>query len=97
MGSLPADRVNVHRCFMKVGIDFAGPIMIKQSRIRNVITTKGYICVNVCFITKAIHIELVSGLDTQTFLASFKRFIARRNVPSDVYCDNAGTFKSANT
>lgn len=97
MGSLPADRVHASRPFEKVGIDFAGPIMIKQSRIRSVITTKGYIAVYVCFATKAIHVELVSDLTTDAFLASFKRFISRRNCPTDVYCDNASTFKSAKT
>ncbi|XP_048002533.1 uncharacterized protein LOC125239093 isoform X1 [Leguminivora glycinivorella] len=97
MGSLPAGRVNIDRAFAKVGIDFAGPILIKQSRVRSVITTKGYIAVYVCFVTKAVHLELVSDLTTDTFLASFKRFIARRNVPTEVYCDNAATFKSAST
>lgn len=95
MGSLPADRVNVSRPFQKVGIDFAGPILVKQSRHRGVLTSKGYIAVYVCFVTKAIHLELVSDLTTDTFLASFKRFVSRRNIPSEVYCDNAGTFKSA--
>ncbi|CAG9124118.1 unnamed protein product, partial [Plutella xylostella] len=97
MGSLPADRLHASRPFEKVGIDFAGPIMIKQSRVRSVITTKGYIAVYVCFVTKAVHLELVSDLTTDTFLASFKRFSSRRNCPSEVYCDNAGTFKSAKT
>lgn len=96
MGSLPKDRVNAHRPFEKVGMDFAGPIMIKQSRMRSVITTKGYIIVYVCFVVKAIHLELLSDLTTETFIASFKRFISRRNIPTDVYCDNAGTYKSAN-
>jgi hypothetical protein len=97
MGSLPAGRVNIDRVFAKVGIDFAGPIMIKQSRVRSVITTKGYIAVYVCFVTKAVHLELVSDLTTDTFLASYKRFISRRNVPTEVFCDNAATFKSAST
>lgn len=95
MGSLPADRVNASRPFQKVGMDFAGPILVKQSRARSVLTSKGYIIVYVCFTTKAIHLELVSDLTTDTFLASFKRFVSRRNVPSEVYCDNAATYKSA--
>nr|XP_037871212.1 uncharacterized protein LOC119629465 [Bombyx mori] len=95
MGSLPPDRVNISRAFQKVGIDFAGPISIKQSRIRRALITKGYICVFVCFSTKAIHLELVSSLTTAAFLACFKRFVSRRGLPSDVYCDNASTFKEA--
>nr|XP_053623742.1 uncharacterized protein LOC128682840 isoform X1 [Plodia interpunctella] len=95
MGSLPHDRVNVCRVFQKVGLDFAGPIMIKQSRLRKALETKAYVCVFVCFATKAIHLELASDLRTETFLACLKRFIARRGLPTDIYSDNASTFKSA--
>ncbi|XP_049882247.1 uncharacterized protein LOC126378112 [Pectinophora gossypiella] len=95
MGSLPADRVTPSRPFEKVGIDFAGPVNVKLSRIRKSVVGKGYICVFVCFSTKAIHLELASDLTTDTFLACFKRLISRRGLPTDVYCDNAATFKGA--
>lgn len=95
MGSLPQDRVTACRPFQKVGIDFAGPVQVKNSRVRKAIITKGYVCVYVCFVTKAIHLELTSDISTEAFLASFKRFIARRGLPSDVYCDNGGCFRGA--
>ncbi|XP_028026698.1 uncharacterized protein LOC114240381 [Bombyx mandarina] len=44
MGSLPADRVNISRCFKKIGLDFAGPVAVKQSRMRGVITSHAYLC-----------------------------------------------------
>lgn len=96
MGSLPRDRVNAARVFEKVGVDYCGPFEIKQSSKRNSIITKGYVALFVCFASKAIHIEVVSDMSTDTFLAAFKRFTARRGVPSDVYCDNATNFKGAN-
>lgn len=95
MGSLPQDRVTACRPFKKVAIDFAGPVQVKNSRIRKALVTKGYVCVSVCFVTKAIHLEITSDLTTEAFLASFKRFIARRGLPSDVYCDNGGAFLGA--
>lgn len=97
MGSLPHDRVNVCRPFQKVGIDFAGPISVKQSTIRRSVISTGYICVIVCFVTKAIHLEMVSDIKTDSFLACLKRFISRRGLPTDIFCDNASTFKSAKT
>ncbi|KAL0879304.1 hypothetical protein ABMA27_003083 [Loxostege sticticalis] len=97
MGSLPHDRVNVCRPFQKIGIDFAGPITVKQSRIRKSVQSTGYICVIVCFVTKALHLELLSDITTDSFLACFSRFISRRGLPTDVYCDNASTFKCAKT
>ncbi|KAG7313499.1 hypothetical protein JYU34_000634 [Plutella xylostella] len=97
MGSLPHDRVNVCRPFQKVGIDFAGPISVKQSTIRRSVISTGYIRVIVCFVTKAIHLEMVSDIKTDSFLACLKRFISRRGLPTDIFCDNASTFKSAKT
>lgn len=96
MGSLPADRVTAtSRPFKKIGVDFAGPISVKNSRVRRAIIGKGYICVFVCFATKAIHLELASDLTTNTFLACLRRLVARRGLPTEIHCDNASTFKGA--
>lgn len=97
MGSLPAQRVRMSRPFEKVGIDYAGYFNIKLARVRKPLILKAYILIFVCFVTKAIHVELASDLTTGTFLNCFKRFIARRNKPSQVFCDNAATFKGANS
>lgn len=96
MGSLPYDRVNQSSVFEKVGIDFGGPFYIKQSRVRRSLITKAYIAVFVCFTTKAMHIELISDMKTDTFLAALKRFVGRRGCPAVIYSDNGSTFKSAN-
>ncbi|KAL0861810.1 hypothetical protein ABMA27_009282 [Loxostege sticticalis] len=93
MGSLPRDRVSVTRPFQIVGTDYGGPFYVKQTRIRKPVITKSYIVIFVCFVTKAIHIELASDMTTNTFLACLKRFIARRNKPSKIYCDNASYYK----
>ncbi|KAL0853130.1 hypothetical protein ABMA27_012894 [Loxostege sticticalis] len=95
MGSLPSPRISMCRPFQVTGIDFCGPFDIKVARVRKPIINKGYIAVFVCFSTKALHIELVSDLTTAAFLACLQRFIARRGLPSYIYCDNAKTFKGA--
>ncbi|XP_028167249.1 uncharacterized protein LOC114357705 isoform X2 [Ostrinia furnacalis] len=95
MGSLPSDRVTESHPFDKVGIDFCGPFQVKQSGMRRAVVTKGYTLVIVCFATKAVHLELVSDMTTQTFLAALKRFIGRRGIPAIINCDNAQTFKGA--
>lgn len=95
MGSLPPDRVNACRPFQKVGLDYAGPISLKMLRIRKPVITKGYVCLFVCFVTKAIHLELASDLKTETFIACLNRFISRRGLPTDIYSDNASTFRCA--
>lgn len=95
MGSLPRHRVTACRPFQKIGIDFAGPVQVKNSRIRSSVVGKGYVCIFACFVTKAIHLELSSDLSTDSFLACFKRFISRRGLPSDVFCDNGTNFRGA--
>ncbi|KAL0811523.1 hypothetical protein ABMA28_009914 [Loxostege sticticalis] len=97
MGSLPSDRVTAARPFEKVGIDYAGPFNIKLARVRKPLILKSYVLILVCFVTKAVHFELASDMTTACFLNCFKRFIARRNKPSQVFCDNATTFKCADS
>ena len=95
MGDLPADRVQQNRCFLNVGVDYAGPIGIKSSNLRNAKILKSYIAVYVCFATKAIHLELVSDLTTAAFMASLKRFISRRGLCANIYSDNGSNFVGA--
>ncbi|XP_059055449.1 uncharacterized protein LOC131849394 [Achroia grisella] len=95
MGSLPQDRLTANRPFQIVGVDFCGPFSIKIPRSRKPVLSKAYIALFVCFACKAIHVELVSDLTTEAFLACLKRFIARRGLPTHIYCDNAKTFKGA--
>lgn len=45
--------------------------------------------------TKAIHLEAVTDLTTEAFLAAFKRFTARRGVSSHMYSDCGTNFKGA--
>ncbi|XP_018400775.1 PREDICTED: uncharacterized protein LOC108778168 [Cyphomyrmex costatus] len=92
MSSLPPSRITVSRPFSYCGVDYAGPLTLREGKRRNAHTHKAYIAMFVCFATKAVHIELVSDLTTDTFLAAFKRFISRRGKPSHMWSDNGTTF-----
>ncbi|XP_065355117.1 uncharacterized protein LOC135949468 [Calliphora vicina] len=95
MGDLPADRLKAQRPFLVCGVDFCGPFYISY-RIRGKPPYKTYVAIFVCFASKAIHIEVVSDLSTNTFLLCLKRFIGRRGIPLRLYCDNATNFVGAN-
>lgn len=96
MGNLPEMRISKLKPFSCVGVDFAGPINTTLAKIRGAKTRKSYICVFVCFVTKAIHLELSSELSTDAFLAAFRRFIARRGRCSKIYSDCGSNFLGAN-
>ena len=49
----------------------------------------------VCFCTKAVHIEVVSDLTTEAFLAALKRFVSRRGLPDSIHSDNGTNFVGA--
>ncbi|XP_068144195.1 uncharacterized protein [Drosophila tropicalis] len=95
MGTLPAQRTTFARPFTTTGIDFAGPFDIKSFTGRACRISKGYVCVFVCFSTKAIHLEATSDLSTEAFLAAFARFVSRRGCPQQVQSDNGKNFVGA--
>jgi len=68
--------------FGKVGVDYAGPILIKYGHVRKLTIVKSYICVFVSLTVKAIHLELVSDLTTDAFIACLRCFISHRGIPS---------------
>lgn len=100
MGQLPHHRVKYFRPFQSTGVDFAGPIQYRPSVLRgvaqrNVGLCKGYIAVFVCMASKAVHLEFVTSLSTEAFLASFRRFAARRNTPRNMFSDHGKNFEGA--
>ena len=44
---------------------------------------------------KAAHLELVSDLTSEAFIATFRRFIARRGKPALIWSDNGSNFVGA--
>ncbi|XP_055530352.1 uncharacterized protein LOC129721615 [Wyeomyia smithii] len=94
MGDLPASRCDRALAFQKVGVDFAGPIFIKQTG-RKTAPVKGYICVFVCLVTKGIHLEAVENLSTEAFMSALVRFVSRRGLPEEVYSDHGTNFVGA--
>ena len=96
MGQLPPDRLNPGPMFDRIG-PHARPIMIKSGSIRNTTITKSYAAVFVCFSVKVVHLEVVTSLTTAAFIATLRRFIARRGKPSVIWSDHATNFVGATT
>lgn len=95
MGQLPADRLNNTPPFFITGVDYAGPILIKDRILRNAKLIKAYMVLFVCFSTKAIHLDVVTSLTSVAFIDVLKRFVARRGRPNTIYSDNGTNFIGA--
>ena len=95
MAPLPVDRLAPGRPFSIIGLDYAGPFPILFSKGRGAKSTKGYVAIFICVIVKAVHIEVVSDLTSESFMAAYSRFSARRGLSSTIYSDNGTTFKGA--
>ena len=76
MGQLPRERILTGLVFYQVGVDYAGPILIKSGAVRKLTVAKAYICVFTSFSVKAVHIEPVTELTTAALLATLRRFVA---------------------
>nr|XP_029711525.1 uncharacterized protein LOC115256725 [Aedes albopictus] len=70
MGDLPKSRLEGVYPFFNTGVDFCGPIYIRQHNKRSTVTYKAYVAVFVCFATRAIHLELVGDLTADAFIAA---------------------------
>ena len=96
MGQLLPDRLNPGRIFDCVGVDYAGPRMIKSGSIRNPIITKLYVAVFFfCFSVKAVHLEMVTSLTTAEFIVTLRGFTTRRGTPSVIWSDHETNFLGA--
>jgi len=95
MGDLPAARLTPTRPFLRCGVDYAGPFVLRAMTGRCKVTFKGYLAIFVCFSTRALHLEAVSSLSTEAFMAAFKRFISRRGRCTDIYSDCGTNFRGA--
>ena len=90
-GNLPRDRTEGSRPFQTVGVDFAGPIKYLEKKKES----KAYVVLFACSLTRALYLELLHSSETQEFLQSLKRLIARKGRPDKLYSDNGRTFVAA--
>ncbi|XP_041484654.1 uncharacterized protein LOC121431209 [Lytechinus variegatus] len=93
MADLPEVRVTPGEPpFTNTGVDFFGPFLTKHGRSMQ----KRYGCVFTCLVTRAVHLEMASSLDTDSFINTLRRFINRRGQPKVMLSDNGTNFKGGN-
>ena len=76
MSDLPNDRMCIEPPFTYCGVDIFGPFVLKDGRKE----VKKYDDLYTCLSSRAIHIEVVHLLSTDSFILSLRRFIGRRGI-----------------
>ena len=74
---------------------FAGPLYVKSDCDCQPEMAKAWITLFTCSTSRAVHLELVPGMDTDTFLHCLKRFVGRHGIPRLIVSDNVKTFEKA--
>ena len=93
MADLPPDRVSYGMPpFTYVGYDCFGPFMVKRRRCQE----KRYGVIFTCLAVRAVHIEVVHGMDTDSFIHALRRFVSRRGKPKEMRSDNGTNFVGGN-
>ena len=75
---LPAFRVREARPFSHTGVDFAGPLYVRE--IVSSTPKKVWVCLYTCCVTRAVHLDIVPDMTAEAFIRCFRRFTARRGL-----------------
>jgi len=86
VADLHETRVQQMDPFAVIGLDYAGPLYCAD------LEGKSYILLITCAVTRAVHLEVTESLSLKDFVLAFRRFAARRGIPSQIWSDNAKTF-----
>ncbi|CAL8121990.1 unnamed protein product [Orchesella dallaii] len=85
---LPLDRVKDAEVFEVVGVDLAGPLILRNGK-------KVWMVIFTCAVYRAVHFELVCAVSTQAFINALERFVEKYRRPSIIYSDNGTNFRGA--
>ncbi|XP_062538894.1 uncharacterized protein LOC134207184 [Armigeres subalbatus] len=92
MAPLPEMRLAAfNQPFTFTGLDYFGPVLVKIGRSN----VKRWVALFTCLTTRAIHLELVHSLSTESCIMAVQRFVSRRGLPREFWTDNATCFKGS--
>ena len=84
MADLPQERMTAGRPFECTGTDCFGPFQVRIGRS----TVKRWGAVFTCMASRAVHIEVLSTMETDSFVNALRRFLSRRGHVRKIFSDN---------
>ena len=91
MADLPKDRLEPAPPFSYCGVDYFGPWYVKEGRKE----LKRYGVLFTCMASRAIHLEVASTMETNSFINALRRFICRRGPIRQLRSDRGTNFIGA--
>ncbi|XP_062541465.1 uncharacterized protein LOC134209500 [Armigeres subalbatus] len=92
MGDLPLPRLAAYaRQFTYMGVDYFGPIMITVGRRQE----KRWVLLATCLTTRAIHLQIIHNMTTDSCILGLRNVMARRGVPAVIFSDRGTNFVGA--
>lgn len=91
MAELPKERVEESAPFTNCGMDCFGPFIIKRNRKEH----KRYGLILTCFYSRAVHVEMLEDLSTDSFINALRCFISLRGAVRQLHCDQGRNFVGA--
>ncbi|XP_065077557.1 uncharacterized protein LOC135700826 [Ochlerotatus camptorhynchus] len=92
MSDLPLPRLAAYaRPFTYMGVDYFGPIVIILGRRLE----KRWVLLATCLTTRAIHLQIVQSMTTDSCIMALRNVMARRGVPAVIYSDRGTNFQGA--
>ena len=93
--NLPGYRVNRTVLFQVCGVNYLGPVFVKEIyHSSNDEMHKAYIVLFTCSTSRAIRFDMVEDNTSKNFINSIKKFIARRGCAKNILSDNGKAFTS---
>ncbi|XP_058827968.1 uncharacterized protein LOC131687894 [Topomyia yanbarensis] len=93
MAPLPVERVSSSmRPFSSVSIDYLGPLEVMIGRRKE----KRWVAIFTCLAVRAVHLEVVHSLTTESCRMAISRFRSRFGKPNHIFSDNATCFRGTN-
>ncbi|XP_065076297.1 uncharacterized protein LOC135699867 [Ochlerotatus camptorhynchus] len=90
--ALPPARLAIHdRPFSYVGVDYFGPLLVKQGRSN----VKRWIALFTCLTVRTVHLEVAYSLSAASCISCIRRFVCRRGSPVEFFSDNATNLHGA--
>ncbi|CAI5649659.1 unnamed protein product [Oreochromis niloticus] len=90
MADLPVARLRLYKpAFYSTGVDCFGPFEVKIGHR----VEKRWGIIFKCLTIRAVHLDVLTSIDTDAFLMALRRFIARRGTPAELYSDQGTNFR----